>query len=171
MGTKTVNGFIAFGPIPGGRGRHRAAPPVLAPESALGSRPRVALSPAQVSSVYLAGLWPGNFFLCGLGSPLGAGRRQLHFPGGPDEFGDPIPNYWVRVEYSVPGTPLDDLSVGSHSPIMAAGPTGRKQGRSACLLLLIRRPACLSRSLAPTPLSSATPQPVPPRPGLPRSRR
>src|SRR5208282_1387117 len=34
--------------------------PVLAPESALGSRPRVALSSAQVSSVYLAGLWPGN---------------------------------------------------------------------------------------------------------------
>src|SRR5277367_2108518 len=58
--------------------------PVLAPESALGSRPRVALSSAQVSSVYLARLWPGNFFLCGLGSPLGAGCRQLLFPRGPD---------------------------------------------------------------------------------------
>ncbi len=44
--------------------------PVLAPESALGSRPRVALSSAQVSSVYLTGLWPGNFFLLGLGSPF-----------------------------------------------------------------------------------------------------
>src|SRR5271170_5889204 len=68
-------------------GRHRAAPPVLAPESALGSRPRVALSSAQVSSVYLAGLWPGNFFLLGLGSPPGAGRRQLLFPCGPDGLG------------------------------------------------------------------------------------
>ena len=51
--------------------------PVLAPESALGSRPRVALSSAQVFSVYLAGLWLGNFPLLGLGSPPGVGRRQL----------------------------------------------------------------------------------------------
>ena len=58
--------------------------PVLAPEPALGSRPRVALSSAQVSSVYLAGLWPGNFFLLGLGSPPGVGRRQLLSPRGPD---------------------------------------------------------------------------------------
>src|ERR1035437_9984482 len=85
MGTKTVNGFIAFGPIPGGRGGGIVPPsPVLAPESALGSRPRVALSSAQVSSVYRARLWPGNFFLLGLGPPPGAGRRQLLCPGGPD---------------------------------------------------------------------------------------
>ena len=58
--------------------------PVLAPESALGSRPRVALSSAQVSSVYLPGLWPGNFFLLGLGSPPGAflGRIALGTPQG-----------------------------------------------------------------------------------------
>src|SRR3974377_2532602 len=48
-------------------------PPVLAPESALGSRPRVALSSAQVFSVYLAGLWLGKFLLLGLGSPPGGG--------------------------------------------------------------------------------------------------
>src|SRR5271157_3760302 len=58
--------------------------PVLAPESALGSRPRVALSSAQVLSVYLAGLWLGNFLLLGLGSPPGVGRRQLLSPRGPD---------------------------------------------------------------------------------------
>ena len=58
--------------------------PVLAPESALGSRPRVALSSAQVFSVYLAGLWLGNFLLLGLGSPPGVGRRQLLSPRGPD---------------------------------------------------------------------------------------
>src|SRR5271166_780163 len=58
--------------------------PVLAPESALGSRPRVALSSAQVFSVYLAGLWLGNFPLLGLGSPPGVGRRQLLSPRGPD---------------------------------------------------------------------------------------
>ena len=58
--------------------------PVLAPESALGSRPRVALSSAQVFSVYLAGLWLGKFLLLGLGSPPGVGRRQLLSPRGPD---------------------------------------------------------------------------------------
>src|SRR5271166_3556076 len=58
--------------------------PVLAPESALGSRPRVALSSAQVFSVYLAGLWLGKFLLLGLGSPPGVGRRQLLPPRGPD---------------------------------------------------------------------------------------
>jgi len=58
--------------------------PVLAPESALGSRPRVALSFAQVFSVYLAGLWLGKFLLLGLGSPPGVGRRQLLSPRGPD---------------------------------------------------------------------------------------
>src|SRR5271167_2600326 len=85
MGTNTVNGFIAFGPIPGGRGGGIGPPsPVLAPESALGSRPRVALSSAQVSSVYLAALGPGHFFLLGLGSPPGAGRRQLLSSRGPD---------------------------------------------------------------------------------------
>ncbi len=47
-----VSGFIALGPIPGmGRGGVLPPSPVLAPESALGSRPRVALSSAQVSSV------------------------------------------------------------------------------------------------------------------------
>jgi hypothetical protein len=80
-----MDGFIAFGPIPGGRGGGIVPPsPVLAPESALGSRPRVALSSAQVSSVYLTGLWLDNFFPLGLGSPPGAGHRQLLFPRGPN---------------------------------------------------------------------------------------
>src|SRR4051794_599043 len=58
--------------------------PVLAPGSALGSRPRVARSSAQVPSVYLAGLWPGKVLLLGLGSPPGVGRRQLLSPRRPD---------------------------------------------------------------------------------------
>ena len=58
--------------------------PVLAPESALGSRPRVALSSAQVRSVYLSALCRGNFLLLGLGSPLGVGCRQFLPPRGPD---------------------------------------------------------------------------------------
>src|SRR5271167_3712116 len=61
--------------------------PVLAPESALGSRPRVALSSAQVPSVYLAGLWPGKVLLPGLGSPSGVGRRQFLSPRHPDGLG------------------------------------------------------------------------------------
>src|SRR3974377_1051155 len=68
--------------------------PVLAPESALGSRSRVALSSAQVFSVYLAGLWLGNFLLLGLGSPPGVGRRQLFFPRGPD--GLPPPGHLLH---------------------------------------------------------------------------
>src|SRR3974377_162322 len=69
--------------------------PVLAPESALGSRPRVALSSAQVFSVCLAGLWLGKFLLLGLGSPPGVGRRQLLSPRGPDGLpatGQPLPS-------------------------------------------------------------------------------
>ena len=47
-----VIGFIAFRPIPGmPRGGVLPPTPVLAPGSALGSRPRVALSSAQVTSV------------------------------------------------------------------------------------------------------------------------
>jgi hypothetical protein len=46
-----VTGFIAFRPIPGmPRGGVLPPTPVLAPGSALGSRPRVALSSAQVTS-------------------------------------------------------------------------------------------------------------------------
>src|SRR5271166_5043507 len=57
---------------------------VLAPESALGSRPRVALSSAQVRSVYLSALCRGNFLLLGFSSPLGVGCHQLLPPRGPD---------------------------------------------------------------------------------------
>ena len=39
--------------------------PVLAPGSALGSRPRVALSSGQVTSVYPAAIRSGNFLLLG----------------------------------------------------------------------------------------------------------
>ena len=46
------NGFIAYRPIPGmPRGGVLPPIPVLAPGLALGSRPRVALSSAQVTSV------------------------------------------------------------------------------------------------------------------------
>src|SRR5258708_4031035 len=62
-------------------------PPVLAPGSALGSRPRVALSSAQVSSVYFGALRPCKSLLLGPGSPLCVGRRQLPLPLGPDCLG------------------------------------------------------------------------------------
>jgi hypothetical protein len=52
--------------------------PVLAPGSALGSRPRVALSSAQVLSVYLGALWSGKFLL------LGPGRHRRLSPRSPD---------------------------------------------------------------------------------------
>src|SRR5208337_2406880 len=58
--------------------------PVLAPTSALGSRPRLALPSAQVRSVYLSALCRANFLLLGFGSPLGVGCRQLLPPRGPD---------------------------------------------------------------------------------------
>ena len=68
---KTFKGFIALWPIPEmRRGGIRPPSPVLAPGSALGSRPRVALSSAQVASVYRTGLQPSK------GSLLGLGRRR-----------------------------------------------------------------------------------------------
>src|SRR5260370_7116811 len=57
--------------------------PVLAPESALSSRPRVALSSAQVPSVYLAGLWLRKFLLLGLVSPPGFGSPPPPPPPAP----------------------------------------------------------------------------------------
>ena len=64
-------------------GRHRAALPVLAPGSALGSRPRVALSSAQVFSVYLAGLWLGNSLSLVLARRLALAVASFS-PRGPD---------------------------------------------------------------------------------------
>src|SRR5438045_445666 len=64
--------------------------PVLAPRSALGSRPRVALSSAQVLRVYPRSRARGKSFLgrsridaLASGSP-GLGCRQLPAPVGPD---------------------------------------------------------------------------------------
>ena len=65
-------------PIPGmPRGGVLPPTPVLAPGSALGSRPRVALSSAQAPSVYSALRPPGN---SGLGRPLARGGRGIR-PG------------------------------------------------------------------------------------------
>src|SRR5271166_1395108 len=61
--------------------------PVLAPGSALGWRPRVALSSAQVSSVYPGAPRPCKSLLLGPGSPLGVGRRQFLLSCGPDCLG------------------------------------------------------------------------------------
>ena len=47
-------------------GRLRAALSGLGPGSALGSRPRVALSSAQACAVYLTALWPVRFLVLGL---------------------------------------------------------------------------------------------------------
>src|SRR3954453_19738968 len=58
-------------------GRHRAALSGLGPWSALGSRPRVALSSDQVSSFYPGALRPCKALLLGLGTPSGVGRRQF----------------------------------------------------------------------------------------------
>src|SRR5712671_1330159 len=68
-------------------GRHRAALSGLGPWSALGSRPRVALSSAQVSSVYPGALRLCKSLLLGLGAPPGVGRRQFLLACGPDRFG------------------------------------------------------------------------------------
>ena len=51
--------------------------PVLAPGSALGSRPRVALSSAQVFSVYPGARRPCKSLPLGPGSPLGVGRHPF----------------------------------------------------------------------------------------------
>src|SRR6516162_5129731 len=68
-------------------GRHRAALSGLGPWSALRSRPRVALSSAQVSSVYLGALRLCKSLLLGLGTPPGVGRRQFLLACGPDCLG------------------------------------------------------------------------------------
>jgi len=54
--------------------------PVLAPGSALGSRPRVALSSAQVASVYRTSLRPSKGSLLGLGPPPRADRHPFGLP-------------------------------------------------------------------------------------------
>src|SRR5271157_4574908 len=82
--TQHVNGFIAFRPIPGmPRGGVLPPTPVLAPGAALGSRPRVALSSAQVTLVYPAALGSDNFLLLGVGASPGRGRRRLLSAPGP----------------------------------------------------------------------------------------
>ena len=58
-------------------GRHPAALSGFGSGSALGLRPRVALSSAQVQSVYLTALGLVQFRLLGLGSPPGGGRQFL----------------------------------------------------------------------------------------------
>src|SRR4051794_659056 len=68
-------------------GRHRAALSGLGPWSALGSRPRVALSSNQVSSVYPGALRPCKVLLVGFGTPSGVGRRQFLLSCGPDRLG------------------------------------------------------------------------------------
>src|SRR3954447_26462524 len=68
-------------------GRHRAALSGLGPWSALGSRPRVALSSAQVSSVDSGAVRLGKSLLLGLGAPPGVGRRQFLLACGPDRLG------------------------------------------------------------------------------------
>src|SRR5258708_26191106 len=68
-------------------GRHRAALSGLGPWSALGSRPRVALSSAQVSSVYPGALRLCKSLLLGLGASPGVGRRQFLLACGPDGLG------------------------------------------------------------------------------------
>src|SRR4051812_28992645 len=68
-------------------GRHRAPSPVLAPGSALGSRPRVARSSTQVRSVYPGALRPCKCLLLGPGPPLGVGRLQFLRSFGPDCLG------------------------------------------------------------------------------------
>src|SRR5271157_3042805 len=79
-----VIGFIAFRPIPGmPRGGVLPPTPVLAPGAALGSRPRVALSSAQVTLVYPAALGSDNFLLLGVGASPGRGRRRLLSAPGP----------------------------------------------------------------------------------------
>src|SRR5258705_10878367 len=68
-------------------GRHRAARSGLGPWSALGSRPRVALSSDQVSKVYPGALRPCKSLLLGLGAPPGVARRQFLLACGPDRLG------------------------------------------------------------------------------------
>src|SRR4051812_272147 len=58
-------------------GRHRAALSGLGPWSALGSRPRVARSSDQGSSVYPRALRLCQSLLLGRGAPPGVGRRQF----------------------------------------------------------------------------------------------
>jgi hypothetical protein len=80
---ETVQGFIAFWPIPEIRRSGVLPPtPVLAPGSALGSRPRVALSSAQVVSVYRGALRPGKRLLQDPGSPVDAGHCPFLLPHG-----------------------------------------------------------------------------------------
>src|SRR3954468_9020138 len=68
-------------------GRHPAALSGLGPWSALGSRPRVALSSAQVSSVYSGALRLCKSLLLGLGASPGVCRRQFLLACGPDRLG------------------------------------------------------------------------------------
>jgi len=65
------------------RGGIPPPPPVLAPGSALGSRPRVALSSAQVASVYRRTLGPGKGSLLGPGSPPRVDRHPFARPRRP----------------------------------------------------------------------------------------
>ena len=83
--TRTFHGFIALRPIPELRKGGILPPsPVLAPGSALGSRPRVALSSAQVASVYRTALWPGKGSRLGLGPLPRFDHHPLAPPWGPE---------------------------------------------------------------------------------------
>ena len=82
--TKSFKGFIALWPIPEmRRGGIPPPSPVSAPGSALGSRPRVALSSAQVASVYRRALGPGKGSLLGRGPPPRLDRQPFALPGRP----------------------------------------------------------------------------------------
>ncbi len=69
--------------------------PVFAPGPALGARPRVALSSAQVFRLYPAELWPRSSLRLGR-SAAGVGRRQFLSPGGPDCLRATNWSFWSR---------------------------------------------------------------------------
>src|SRR5512135_1272685 len=89
--TEICEWIYRFGTNPGlPRGGFLPPFPVLVPGPALGSRPRVALSSAQVPRVYLGALRPSKSLLGRRGHQLlpglapGIRHRELPFPFGPD---------------------------------------------------------------------------------------
>ena len=106
--------------------------PVLAPGSALGWRPRAALSSAQVSSVYPGALRPCKSLLLGPGSPLGVGRRQFLLSCGPDCLGPTCQLVGKVVRgnsgNSGPGRPRGLLPWASGKEVMSPPPPPLRPG-------------------------------------------